>query len=313
MTRASMELITGAPRLFGLRPAGKQLPSPAKCPDRGVGKNLTLAKWSRACLPQKSEHEPRKGRQPSLLRVILHQVLHDSNTCQGTPILRHDLLGKISWDTFRSLFIEFQNLFLNLWSNSSEFKALTLIESWSSLWCFLLSCFWSWPWSYFPHRALRELRPCWEAKKGERQLMPFWSNQTWLTERLMCGCEIRKGTTLLDHHQLDDKSNCGKWEMRVTRPFLASTPPSQKTHPPISNLPKSSLSPLTIILLRNCTISRVDIFDCQQGGPACWGLFGVSSPMCCSYGIVADMEGAIFFVYRLILFNIVSSTMCCSS
>ena len=269
MTWASMELITGAPRLFGLRPAGKQLPSPAKCPDRGVGKNLTLAKWSRACLPQKSEHEPRKGRQPSLLRVILHQVLHDSNTCQGTPILRHDLLGKISWDTFRSLFIEFQNLFLNLWSNSSEFKAL--IESWSSLWCFLLSCFWSWPWSYFPHRALRELRPCWEAKKGERQLMPFWSNQTWLTERLMCGCEIRKGTNLLDGHQLggDDKSNCGKWEMRVTRPFLASTPPSQKTHPPISNLPKSSLSPLGIILLSNCTISRVDIFVWLSAGRTC--------------------------------------------
>ena len=58
-----MELITGAPQLFGLRPAGKQLPSPAKCPDRGLGKNLTLAKWSRACLPQKSEHEPRKERE----------------------------------------------------------------------------------------------------------------------------------------------------------------------------------------------------------------------------------------------------------
>ena len=58
MTWASMELITGAPRLFGLRPAGKQLPSPAKCPDRGLGKksdagkmvkSLSAAeKWARA-------------------------------------------------------------------------------------------------------------------------------------------------------------------------------------------------------------------------------------------------------------------------
>ena len=237
------------------------------------GKNLTLAKWSRACLPQKSEHEPRKGREAAFFAsgdsaASFARFKHLSRDSYPPP----RLAGKISWDTFRSLLIEFFGIYsLNTDQILQSFKALTLIGSWSLLWCFLLSCFWSWPWSYFPHRALRELRPFWEAKKGEKQLMPFWSNQTWLTERLMYGCEISKGTTLLDHHQLggDDKSNCGKWEMRVTRPFLASTPPSQKTHPPISNSTKSSLPPFGIVLLSNCTISRVDIFVWLSAGRTC--------------------------------------------
>ena len=169
MTRASMELITGAPQLFGLRPAGKQLPSPAKCPDRGVGKNLTLAKWSRACLPQKSEHEPRKEREAGFFASgdsapSFARFKHLSRDSYPPP----RLAGKISWDTFRSLLIEFFGIYsLNTDQILQSFKALTLIGSWSSLRCFLLSCFWSWPWSYFPHKALCELRPCWEAKRGK--------------------------------------------------------------------------------------------------------------------------------------------------
>ena len=131
MTRASMELITGAPQLFGLRPAGKQLPSPAKCPDRGVGKNPTLAKWSRACLPQKSEHEPRKGREAGFFAsgdsaASFARFKHLSRDSYPPP----RLAGKISWDTFRSLLIEFFGIYsLNTDQILQSFKALTLIGS----------------------------------------------------------------------------------------------------------------------------------------------------------------------------------------
>ena len=127
-----MELITGAPQLFGLRPAGKQLPSPAKCPDRGLGKNLTLAKWSRACLPQKSEHEPRKEREAGFFAsgdsaASFARFKHLSRDSYPPPRLAgENILGHFPQSLYG---VFFGICSLNIDQIHQSFKALTLIGS----------------------------------------------------------------------------------------------------------------------------------------------------------------------------------------